>query len=269
MEPESRRELKNLHQDAINMEFCKAELEKAIIDPNEEIKEDPIILEVKQNDDYIPIFTLGNFSALIGQAKVRKSFLASMVFGTMAGHKQYMNLMPKIKGKCVYFDTEQGRYHVHLFAKRSLKIAGTDENMVIFSLRRYNTEQRIIMIEKVLYADDWSFAVIDGVRDLVTDINNADQATRISDLLLKWTAERNIHIMNIIHQNKADQNARGHIGSEIVNKSETVMSIKKDSIDKSKSIVSAEFMRGFHFEDFEIFIEDGLPKILIDEKTPF
>lgn len=261
---------KEIHDEAMDFEVVKEQIQKALIDPNEDIKEDPIILEIQQGEKYYPIFTLGNFSAVIGQAKSKKSFFASMIFGTMARHKAYMNLQPRIKGRCVLFDTEQGRYHVHLFAKRSIHIAGSDDNLTIFALRPFNTEERINIIEKVLYSDKWSFAIIDGVRDLVTDINNPDQATRISNLLLKWSAERNIHIMCIIHQNKADKNARGHIGSEVVNKSETVISISKSDIDKDLTVVKPEFMRGIHFEEFEIKIEDGIPVLSGEnEEIPF
>jgi len=259
MNPRSKKILDDTHDEAVDMDFLKDALQKSLIDPNEEINEDPIILEVCEPSGFKPIFTLGNFSAIIGQAKSKKSFFASMVLGTMARQKQYQNLMPRIKGRCVLFDTEQGRYHVNLFARRSMKIAGGCDNFTIFALRPYNTQQRIMLIEKVLYADDWKFAIIDGVRDLVTDINNPDQATHVSNLLLKWTAERNLHIMCIIHQNKADKNARGHIGSEVVNKSETVISISKHDVEKDLTVVSPEFMRGLHFEPYEIKIEDNLP----------
>lgn len=271
MNPRSKKILDDIHHEAVDMEFLKDALQKSLVDPDEEIKEDPVILEIKDGGNYFPIFTLGNFSAIIGQAKSKKSFFASMILGTMSRQRQYQNLMPRIKGKCVLFDTEQGRYHVSLFAKRSVKIAGSSENMTIFSLRPFNTEERILMIEKVLYSDDWIFAIIDGVRDLVTDINNPDQATRVSNLLLKWTAERNIHIMCVIHQNKADKNARGHIGSEVVNKSETVISIGKSDVDSKNTVVKPEFMRGLHFEEFEIKIEDGIPVYAgeLEDNIPF
>lgn len=262
---------KELRQEAEQIEFIKEAISSALIDPNEEISEDPVILEVTQNGKFFPIFTLGNFSAIIGQAKSKKSFFASMVLGTMSSQKQYQNLMPRIKGKSVLFDTEQGRYHVNLFAKRSMRIAGGCDNFTIFALRPFDTEQRITLIEKILYSDNWQFAIIDGVRDLVTDINNPDQATRVSNLLLKWTAERNLHIMCIIHQNKADKNARGHIGSEVVNKSETVISISKSDCDDDLTTVKPEFMRGLHFEPFDIKIKDGIPVYAgeLEDKIPF
>lgn len=242
------------------------------IDPEEDIKENQVVLEVVQNNEYFPVFTLGNFSAIIGKAKARKSFFVSMILGTMARQKAYMNLMPRIKGMCILFDTEQGKYHCNQFAKRAMKISESDQHFMVFSLRRFDTEHRIQLIEKAIYMHkEIKFVIIDGVRDLVTDINNPDQATRISNLLLKWSDERQIHIMCVIHQNKADVNARGHIGTEVVNKSETVLSIEKDKNDAKISKIGPEFMRGLHFEPFEIKIEDGIPVYAgeLEDKIPF
>lgn len=248
------------------IEIAKA-FEKSILDPDQEIKESPICLEILQNDERIPIYTLGNFSAIIGKAKARKSFFVSLIMGIMASGKQNDIFQPRIKKNCILFDTEQALYHVHKFAKRSVKIAGSKDKLIFCALRPYDTEQRIEIIEHGIYnTDDLGFVVIDGVRDLVTDINNPNQATKIGNLLLKWTAEANIHIINVIHQNKADLNARGHIGSEIMFKSETVLSIEKKDMDGIKSIVKPEFTRGPEFNEFAFYIDNGLPTLM--EHTP-
>lgn len=62
-----------------------------------------------------------------------------------------------------------------------------------------------------------------------------------------------------MHQNKGDNNARGHIGTELVNKAETVLSVtKKNKI----STVKPEFCRDIEPEEFSFMInEDELPVI--------
>ena len=45
---------------------------------------------------------------------------------------------------------------------------------------------------------------------------------------MQWTDDRQIHIHTILHQNKGDENARGHIGTELNNKAETVLLVEKD-----------------------------------------
>ena len=230
-------------------------VESARIDSDEEIKEDTVCLEIIENDEYIPILTLGNFSAITGGAKSRKSFFGILILGVMAaGHNMFDKFCPKIRKMVILFDTEQGKSRVQKSMKRIVKIAGTNDNLIAYDLRPFKFDERIKMIEFAIYNNEnVGFVLLDGIRDLVSNINDPDQATKISDLLMKWTAERNIHIMVIIHQNKADKNPRGHIGTEIMNKSETVIQIEKDTEERYKSLVVPQFTRGLEFDEFEFF----------------
>jgi len=56
---------------------------------------------------------------------------------------------------------------------------------------------------------------------------------------MQWTDDRQIHIHTILHQNKGDENARGHIGTELNNKAETVLLVEKDKSNGDISNVSA------------------------------
>jgi hypothetical protein len=72
--------------------------------------------------------------------------------------------------------------------------------------------------------------------------------------------ELNISIVTVLHQNKSDTNARGHIGTELMNKSETVISVTKSEQDKEISIVEPVACRNIDFEPFGFEInEDGIP----------
>jgi hypothetical protein len=66
----------------------------------------------------------------------------------------------------------------------------------------------------------------------------------------------------VLHQNKGDTNARGHVGTELINKSETVVSIKKDDIiDPEISIAECEYSRNPPFEKMAFYVnQDGLPE---------
>lgn len=87
----------------------------------------------------------------------------------------------------------------------------------------------------------------------------------IASKLLKWTEEKNIHIITVLHQNKSDNNARGHIGTELINKAETVLSVTKNEQDKDISIVEAQQCRNKEPEPFAFEInENGLPVIVED-----
>jgi hypothetical protein len=66
-----------------------------------------------------------------------------------------------------------------------------------------------------------------------------------------------MHLILLLHQNKTDLNARGHIGTEILNKAETTLSVSKDTKTKI-FVVSCEYSRDIAFDDFGFIIDEGV-----------
>src|SRR5690606_234914 len=66
-------------------------------------------------------------------------------------------------------------------------------------------------------------------------------------------------------QNKSDTNARGHIGTELINKAQTVLSITKAESDNEISIVEPQQCRDREPEVFAFEINEyGIPVIAED-----
>jgi hypothetical protein len=213
--------------------------------------------------------TLGNFSLVIGKAKSGKSFFINIAVSTAVSEElifdRFKSELPKEKNEVLYFDTEQGKYHVQLALKRICRQINTDEptNLHVYHLRSKTPAERLKIIEALIYDNKKvGFVVIDGIKDLVTSINDEAEATMIASKLLKWTEERNIHIVTVLHQNKSDNKARGHIGTELINKAETVLSITKSESDKNIAIVEPQQCRNIEPESFAFEIVDGLPIVL-------
>ena len=233
------------------------------------------LLNANTNDFEI-IGTLSNFSLIIGKAKAKKSFLISMAVATALTedilHGQLKSVLPKEQNEVIYFDTEQGKYHVQKAVKRICKQINVDEptNLSTFHLRSLNPAERLEFIESEIYRNDKiGFVVIDGIKDLIKSINDESEATMIASKLLKWTEERNIHIVTVLHQNKGDNNARGHIGTELINKAETVLSVTVIENDKEVSIVEPLQCRNKEPDSFAFSIdENGIPFILNGYEPP-
>jgi len=214
--------------------------------------------------------TLGNFSLIIGKAKSRKSFFINIVVSTVLSSDellgQFKGCLPKEQSTILYFDTEQGKYHVKLALNRVCNQLNKIElpNLKVYGLRSLTPSERLTQIEYAINnTPNLGFVVIDGIKDLVTSINDEGEATMIASKLLKWTEEKNIHIVTVLHQNKGDNNARGHIGTELINKAETVLSVTKNDQDKNISIVEAQQCRNREPEPFAFEIdENGLPFIV-------
>lgn len=243
-------------------------LEALKIDPKEDIKPPQIAwrMKNKNNDGFSILGTLGNIGLIIGKAKSRKSFYVSIAVSCAVSNdtilEQYEGCLPNDKRNVLYFDTEQGKYHVQLALKRICKQINIDEpeNLFVYGLRSKTPAERLKLIEYAIYnTPNLGFVIIDGIKDLITSINDEEQATMISSKLLKWTEEKEIHIITILHQNKSDSNARGHIGTELINKAETVLSVTKSESDPDISIVEPQQCRNKEPEIFAFEIIDGLP----------
>ena len=223
------------------------------------------------------IGTLGNFSASIGKAKSKKTFnVAAIVAAALKNGTvlRYVAELPEDKRKILYVDTEQSPYHCLKVIKRMLRLAGLpddrdNEHLEFLALRKYTPEQRIRIVEQAIYnTPDIGLVIIDGIRDMVYDINSPGESTRIISKLMQWTDERQIHIHTILHQNKGDENARGHLGTELNNKAETVLLVEKDKSNGDISKVSAMHIRAMDFEPFAFRInERALPELMEDYQT--
>ncbi|MGV6946694.1 AAA family ATPase [Sphingobacterium mizutaii] len=253
-----------------NQETVNA-LGKAIVEITDNFLEPPIMITINKSDSVIG--TLGNFSASTGKAKSRKTFnVISLVAAALSGKQilQYKVKVPPTRPVILYCDTEQSKFHCHRLLSRIYKLIDyptteVHDNLKFISLREYPTKERINIIEYALfkYADRIGLVIIDGIRDLVYDINNATEATEITNKFMKWSQELNIHIHTVLHLNKGDDNTRGHLGTELNNKAESILQITKSDLDANYSTVAPKFIRDIEFEPFTFFIDDGIP--VLDE----
>ena len=155
------------------------------------------------------IGTLGNFSASIGKAKSKKTFNVSAIVAAALKNGTVLRYMAELsdgKRKVLYVDTEQSPYHCLKVMKRILRMAGLpddrdNENLEFLALRKYTPEQRIKIVEQAIYnTPGIGLVIIDGIRDMVYDINSPGESTRIISKLMQWTDDRQIHIHTILHQ---------------------------------------------------------------------
>lgn len=227
--------------------------------------------------DNSTIATLGNFSASTGKAKAKKTFNVSALVAASLSNGQVLNYhasLPEGKRRILYVDTEQSRYHCHNVLERILKLAGlptaTDnENLDFICLREYSPAIRIKVIDYALsHNEGYGLVIIDGIRDLLLDINNAAESVEVINKMMEWSSRYNIHIHCVLHLNKGDNNVRGHIGTEMNNKAETVLVISKNSNNPDISEVKALHIREKEFKPFAFTVNElGLPDLVTDYRA--
>lgn len=252
-------------------------IKEALLLCEEKIDKDSICLDIRQGNITHTIATYRNFSCTVGAQKSRKTFFSCMLMAPAVMNNSYEGIKAHTFGRTnIYFDTEQAKYHAQTSNKRISVMSGnngrTPANFQYYGLRKWSYRDRLEMISYVLRKTPRpGFVVIDGIRDLVSSVNDEQQATEVIESLMRWTDEYDCHINVVIHLKKGDNaTPRGWLGTEIQNKAESVIEVRKDfERPREVSEVIPRDFRGIEFEPFKFVIKEGVPTILDIEEIQY
>lgn len=180
----------------------------------------------------IPLLTKGNISAIVGAPKSRKTFFATMLVGAFLNRSLY-DFTSEVSGKVLWIDTEQSMGHSSKVYRRINMLRGQCEDadqpdLIFLNLRDFSATRRYELVKEAITTYSPSLVVIDGIADLLESNNDELKANEVQDYLLSATKQLNIHILSVIHSNFGSDKARGHTGSNLVRKCETIMTVIPD-----------------------------------------
>jgi hypothetical protein len=249
------------------------------VDPKESIEYPPVALSLgekllKTNTKDlllpIPIGTYGNFSFVQAPPKTKKTFLISLLTSVYLGGKNHFG--GDLKGHrqnrdVIHIDTEQGKWHCQKVFKRVLDMNSIDysKNYYTFGLRTIGYKERIQFIEYCLEhkVKNAGLLIIDGIADLVSDVNNLEESNACVQKLMEWSANYKVHIMCVIHSNFGSDKPTGHLGSFLEKKAETQIQLEANTVNKDWITVKCKRSRGYSFETFSFKVNEiGLPEIV-------
>ncbi|WP_455668909.1 AAA family ATPase [Phocaeicola sp.] len=207
----------------------------------------------------IPTFPKGELIALTAKAKQGKSQAQYYLIAVMLAGRQLGDVKPlQDSYKILLFDTEQSKATLMKCCKRALRFAGLEDNLndnrfKPFSLREVEPSLRLKYIEEAIKEEKPTVVFIDGIVDLVQDFNSNIESGRMIQQLLKMTTEYGCSISCILHQNKGtDNNMRGHLGTELLNKVTDCFTVKKNG---DKFVVSCLVSRNEPCSGFSFSID--------------
>ena len=166
--------------------------QNSLIRVSDQLTIPPVVLRV----DEAIIGTLGNFSVSTGKAKAEKTFnVCALVAAALINGQvlEYRASFPESKRDILYFYTEQSPYHCQLVMQRILSLAGLPldqepEHLKFSHLRAIaDPNQRRALIRYAIYnSPNLGLVIIDGIRDLMHDINNSAETTNlVGELMVK------------------------------------------------------------------------------------
>lgn len=248
----------------------------------------------------IPCFARGELVAVTGKAKSGKTYLNSILMaagGTPQSPKtkNEVNRAPvaenhqspieserflgltRIQEKpltILWIDTEQSEDSTHeILRDRIGAMIGEEpspERFYVFNLRQVSLKDRELMVETAIYCYQPDLVIFDGIRDIVSDINDYAEAQRVIGILLSIASDKHNCIVCVLHQNKAieDKTLRGALGTELQNKSFETYECSKDD-DRVFTIRQAA-TRKYDIPNKQKFIvnPEGLPVPFLGEDSP-
>ena len=216
-------------------------------------------------------FYRGELVADCGKAKSGKTFFLSILMaGALKRQMLALERLCEEPLKVLWIDTEQSQQSTQEILKdRIMPLADLesldDTRFYAFNLRGLGFDRRQKMVDVAIRVLQPDIVILDGIKDLMTDINDAVQATLIMEHLMALAKDQNCCIVCVLHQNKSEQdrNMRGSIGTELTNKAFEVFQC--ETIDESETFkVTHTFSRKRRMKRkfYYRINEQGLPEEL-------
>lgn len=182
-----------------------------------------------------PCFARGELVALTGKAKSGKTYVCSILMA-LAHKRQLMGIqrLQEEPLKVLWIDTEQSADSTHeilcLRLSQLLGQAVPNEQYFVYNFRQDNWQDRLTLVLACINMHEPDLVIFDGIRDVVGDINNYQEAQNVLSKLLSVASSSNACIVCVLHQNKSleDKTLRGALGTELQNKSFETYECQKD-----------------------------------------
>ena len=217
----------------------------------------------------------GNISAICGEAKSKKTFLTSaLVASAMAMPSKridnFANVDKNMDMRVLWIDTEQGEMHVRRVVERISEMTGAklggviaEPRLTTLLMRELAPMERYNLLVDAIYHNikvlPFDLIVIDGIADLQRNTNDLEESDALVGALMRLSTQTNTHIICVLHTNPGTDKARGHLGSSLQRKAESVIFVHRVG---ECSIVEPQFCRNEPFERFAFTIsERGIPQL--------
>jgi hypothetical protein len=186
-----------------------------------------------------PCFARGELTGLSGKAKSGKTFVCSILMA-LCFRNEVLSLqrIEPTRLHVLWYDTEQSDESTKdILCQRICQMTGIQQDQFpseqfdVFNVRQKPVNERLPSLEVAVRYRKPDLVILDGLRDLVSDINDGVIAQNVMERLMHLASEYHCAIVCVLHQNKSieDHNPRGWIGTELKHKAFEMYECAKSS----------------------------------------
>jgi hypothetical protein len=208
-----------------------------------------------QFGDKFNVGAYGDLITITGAAKSRKSALgSSMIAAAIGGNEVLRFTLKNDDREILYIDTEQTEAEHYKVQQRVYGQAGISADPENYHAWSIGEESRLNMVSFIKHIvekhKNIGVIFIDGIVDLCADYNDLKGSAALTNFIKKIANKHNILIINILHNARSTGDARGHLGTELINKSKAVIQVSKDE-EGGFSTVNFKYLREASPKDFD------------------
>ena len=183
-------------------------------------------------------FPRKDLTTITGPAKGGKTFFSSLLMACSTkdaeGTLLHMERISQEPLKVMWYDTEQSKHTTKkILVKRISRMIGMspfpDELFFVFNVRCFTQKERLDYLPVAIDAYRPDIVIVDGIADLIHDINDGPASSDLMEKFLKMANTFNCNIVLVIHLNRSGEksNLRGWLGSVMLQKSYEVFNCTK------------------------------------------
>ena len=224
-------------------------------------KPNTLFMHCEDRNDFIGLGGDGDLINFFGREKTRKSAAAACAASCFleGGTNESLYFKAEFDGrKLVHFDTEQSEYAHHKLCSQMLWQVSCQpnthpKNFYSYNIMPYTKLDRLNFVRYAIdHLDNIGCVFIDGIVDLCRNYNDLEESSDLVTFLMNIAAQRKFLLIDVLHNARSTGSARGHLGSELLNKANCNINVTKEeganySTLKVQSIRGAFEPKGFDF----------------------
>jgi len=193
------------------------------------------------------VLTTGNLLSIVSKPGVGKTSLCegaiASILNPVCDSLGFNVSLLGQRHKVLFIDTERTIHDTwnsweRTYTRAGIKKPTIDKRVIFANFKAVNINERKKHVEKIL-ADNWEIGLIifDGAGDFIRDTNSIPETAEFIDWINTFNPV--ISIVATLHTNPRDGKPRGHLGSELCRRSESVFLVQKIENGRVREITTS------------------------------
>ena len=226
------------------------------------------------------LLTPGNIGVVVAAPGVGKSAVCEAVSAArLSAQCDSFGIKVTTAKAVIYVDTERTSFdHWRSWVRTMYRAGirqGTEPDNLSFQLISAipDVPARRAFLYDLIDSGKYGLILVDGAADFVVDVNDPAECNTFSNEISAKCKQHNNALLMTIHSNPqvGNDKARGHLGSELMRRAESVLKIVKDSKSGIRSL-TMNFDFGKNRNDFDDlcthFVWDPLAEMFVSSEGP-